>query len=67
MVFVTRFSSRDFIGLANINATLGSDYWLGFITYGLSPYKKRLALLGAQRPSAGTRYRERRVATGLSV
>ena len=56
MVFVTRFSSRDFIGLANINATLGSDYWLGFITYGLSPYKKRLALLGAQRQRPATRY-----------
>ena len=38
-----------FPDLANINATLGSDYWLGFITTGLSPDKKRLALLGAQR------------------
>ena len=47
MVLVTRFSSRDFIDLANIDATLGSYYWLGFTTYGLSPYKKRLALLGA--------------------
>ena len=56
MVFVTRFSSRHFIGLANINATLGSDYWLGFITYGLSPYKKRLALLGTQRQRPATRY-----------
>jgi hypothetical protein len=35
--------------LANINATLGCDYWLGFNTTGLSPDKKRLALLGAQQ------------------
>ena len=50
---------RNFVGnavppatfpdLANINATLGSDYWLCFITTGLSPDKKRLALLGAQQ------------------
>jgi hypothetical protein len=32
-----------FNGLANMTATLGSDYWLGFITTGLSPDKKRLA------------------------
>ena len=38
-----------FNGLANIYATLGSYYWLGFVTSGLSPDKKRLALLGAQR------------------
>jgi len=38
-----------FNGFANINATLGSYFWLGFITTGLSPDKKRLALLGAQR------------------
>ena len=38
-----------FPDLANINATLGSDYWLGSITTGLSPDKKRLALLGAQQ------------------
>ena len=54
------FGFRQFVGnavapasfndLANINATLGSYYWLGFITTGLSPDKKRLALLGAQRP-----------------
>ena len=50
--------SAIFNGLANINATLGSYYWLGFITFGLSPNKKRLALLGA-RLSGGTRYRER--------
>jgi hypothetical protein len=35
-------------GLANISATLGSNYWLGFITTGLSPDKKRHALHGAQ-------------------
>ena len=38
-----------FNGLAGINATLASCYWLGFTTSGLSPDKKRLALLGAQR------------------
>jgi len=38
-----------FHGLANITATLGSFYWLGFETSGLSPDKKRLAWLGAQR------------------
>jgi hypothetical protein len=32
-----------------MSATLGSYNWLGFITYGLSPYQKRLALLGAQQ------------------
>jgi hypothetical protein len=32
---------------ANITATLGSFYWLGFETSGLSPDKKRLAWLGA--------------------
>jgi len=37
------------IGLANTTATLGSFYWLGFETTGLSPDKKRLAWLGAQR------------------
>jgi hypothetical protein len=37
------------IGLANKTATLGSFYWLGFETSGLSPDKKRLAWLGAQR------------------
>jgi hypothetical protein len=42
-----------FNGLANMTATLGSDYWLGFITTGLSPDKKRLAWLGAQRPRHG--------------
>ena len=41
-------------GLANTTATLGSFYWLGFETSGLSPDKKRLALLGAQRHSGGT-------------
>jgi hypothetical protein len=38
-----------FDGLANTTATLGSFYWLGFETTGLSPVKKRLAWLGAQR------------------
>jgi hypothetical protein len=41
-------------GLANTTATLGSFYWLGFETSGLSPDKKRLAWLGAQRQSTGT-------------
>ena len=40
---------RGFDGLANTTATLGSFYWLGFETSGLSPDKKRLAWLGAQR------------------
>jgi hypothetical protein len=34
---------RGFDGLANTTATLGSFYWLGFETTGLSPDKKRLA------------------------
>jgi hypothetical protein len=38
-----------FNGLADTTATLGSFYWLGFETSGLSPDKKRLAWLGAQR------------------
>jgi hypothetical protein len=46
-------SSAIFNGLANTTATLGSFYWLGFETSGLSPDKKRLALLGAQRSSSG--------------
>jgi hypothetical protein len=50
----TRFLPRLFIGLANTTATLGSFYWLGFETTGLSPDKKRLAWLGAQRQSDGT-------------
>jgi hypothetical protein len=32
-----------------MTATLGSFYWLGFETSGLSPDKKRLAWLGAQQ------------------
>ena len=44
-----------FNDLANINATLGSYFWLGFITTGLSPDKKRLALLGAQRRGMAAR------------
>jgi hypothetical protein len=50
----TRFLPRRFIGLANTTATLGSFYWLGFETTGLSPDKKRLAWLGAQRKSSST-------------
>jgi len=42
-------ASAIFNDLANIHATLASYFWLGFITTGLSPDKKRLALLGAQR------------------
>ncbi|MFT4637870.1 MAG: hypothetical protein ACI8T1_001184 [Verrucomicrobiales bacterium] len=49
MVLVTRFPPAIVNGLADIDATLGSYSWPGFIAYGLSPYKKRLALLGAQR------------------
>ncbi len=37
-----------------MSATLDSFYWLGFETSGLSPDKKRLALLGAQRHRSGT-------------
>jgi hypothetical protein len=44
-----RFSPHVFNGLANTTATLGSFYWLGFETSGLSPDKKRLAWLGAQQ------------------
>jgi hypothetical protein len=56
--------SAVFNGLANTTATLGSFYWLGFETSGLSPDKKRLAWLGAQRKRPGTRYRERRSDSG---
>jgi hypothetical protein len=42
-------ASAIFNGLANIYATLGSYYWLGFITSGLSPDKKRHALHGARK------------------
>jgi hypothetical protein len=42
-------SPANFNGLADTTATLGSFYWLGFETSGLSPDKKRLAYLGAQR------------------
>ena len=45
----TRCLPRIFDELANMTATLGSFYWLGFETSGLSPDKKRLALLGAQQ------------------
>jgi hypothetical protein len=41
--------SANFHELANTTATLGSFYWLGFETSGLSPDKKRLAWLGAQQ------------------
>ena len=52
----TRCLPRSSNELANITATLGSFYWLGFETSGLSPDKKRLAYLGAQRisPAAGS-------------
>mgnify|MGYP007106219006 CR=1 FL=1 len=50
---------RGIDGLANTTATLGSFYWLGFETSGLSPDKKRLAWLGAQRRSPHTRCRGR--------
>jgi hypothetical protein len=41
-------SSAIFDDLADFNAILGSRCWLGFTASGLSPDKKRLALLGAQ-------------------
>jgi hypothetical protein len=50
----TRYLPRLFNGLANIIATLDSFYWLGFETSGLSPDKKLLAWLGAQRQRAAT-------------
>jgi len=53
-MLLTRCLPRISNGLANITATLGSFYWLGFETSGLSPDKKRLAWLGAQRLSGGT-------------
>ena len=55
---LTRCLPRVSNGLANTTATLGSFYWLGFETSGLSPDKKRLAWLGAQRkahPPLGAR------------
>jgi hypothetical protein len=48
-LLLTRCLPRFSYGLANTTATLGSFYWLGFETTGLSPDKKRLAWLGAQR------------------
>ena len=45
----TRCLPRSSNGLANTTATLGSYYWLGIITSGLTPDKKRLAWLGAQQ------------------
>jgi len=45
-----------FNGLANTHARLASYFWLGFITTGLPPDKKRLAWLGAQRLRPATRY-----------
>jgi len=50
----TRCLPRFFNGLADFNARLGNRYGLGFTVSGLSPDKKRLALLGAQRQSAYT-------------
>ena len=52
-------SPAIFHDLANIHATLASYFWLGFVTTGLSPDKKRLAWLGAQRPRHGSPIRER--------
>ena len=49
----TRCLPRSSNGLANTTATLGSYYWLGIITSGLTPDKKRLAWLGAQRQRNG--------------
>jgi len=46
---VTRCLPRLFDDLADFNAILGSRCWLGFTASGLSPDKKRLALLGAQQ------------------
>ena len=48
VMLFTRCLPRIANGLANITATLGSFYWLGFETSGLSPDKKRLAWLGAR-------------------
>ena len=56
-------SSAIFNGLANTTATLGSFYWLGFETSGLSPDKKRLALLGAQRLASAATHRKRHADT----
>ena len=54
LLFVVKaVPSADFNDLANIYARLGSYYWLGFITPELSSDKKRHALHGAQRLSAG--------------
>jgi hypothetical protein len=53
---LTRCLPRISNGLANITATLGSFYWLGFETSGLSPDKKRLAWLGAQRQARLRRF-----------
>jgi hypothetical protein len=49
LLLFTRCLPRISNGLANTTATLGSFYWLGFETSGLSPDKKRLAWLGAQQ------------------
>jgi len=48
LVLVTRRPSANLNDLAGFNARLGSDCWLSFITIGLSPNQKRLALLGAR-------------------
>ncbi len=45
----TRCFPRLFNSLADFNARLGNRYGLGFTVSGLSPDKKRLALLGAQQ------------------
>jgi hypothetical protein len=63
----TRCLPRLFNGLANIIATLGSFYWLGFETSGLSPDKKRLAWLGAQRQAMATPLAGASVERGVEV
>jgi len=50
-----------------MTATLGSFYWLGFETSGLSPDKKRLAWLGAQRQSAPIPDREAHIDVRLGL
>ena len=49
----TRCLPRFFNDLADFHARLGIRYGLGFTASGLSPDKKRLALLGAQRLGSG--------------
>jgi hypothetical protein len=58
----TRYLPRSFNQLADTTATLGGFYWLDFETSGFSTDEMRLAWIGAQGLSAGTRYRERQSA-----